>query len=210
MKKDALLLALSLGLILVGGLVSYLTQTNGGTVRIEDVRFPGPDGIVQNARLYVPNGVTGENPAPGIVAIHGYINTHETQAGFAIEFARRGYVVLAVDQTGHGYSDPPSGANGFGGPPALAFLRTLEIVDQENIGLEGHSMGGWAALSAASAMPDDYRAIVLEGASVGTARASTEQAPPYEMWPWSSPGSTSSPEACGACPSRPRSWEPSG
>ena len=153
-----------------GGFMAFLTQTNGGTVRVKDVRFVGPGGIAQNARLYVPDGVTSENPAPGIVAIHGYINTHETQAGFAIEFARRGYVVLAVDQTGHGFSDPPSGSNGFGGPPALAFLRTLDIVDPDNIGLEGHSMGGWAILAAAAAYPDGYRSIVLEGSSVGAAR----------------------------------------
>ncbi|MFH1762866.1 MAG: alpha/beta fold hydrolase [Gemmatimonadota bacterium] len=172
------LLFLSMSLMVLGGLMASLTQTNGGTVRIRDVQFVGPGGIVQNARLYVPKGVTSQNLAPGIVAIHGYINTHETQAGFAIEFARRGYVVLAADQTGHGLSDPPSGANGFGGPPALAFLRTLDIVDPNNIGLEGHSMGGWAVLAAAAAMPDGYSSIVLEGSSVGTARGPSDTSAP--------------------------------
>ena len=167
-------LAICLGLILFGGLLAFFIQTNGGTVRIENVRFTGPNEIVQNARLFIPNGATAETPAPGIVAIHGYINTHETQAGFAIEFARRGFVVLAVDQTGHGYSDPPSGANGFGGPPALTYIRSLDFVDPENIGLEGHSMGGWASLAAAAASPDGYRSIVLEGSSVGTVSSPAE------------------------------------
>ncbi len=171
------LLGVSIGLMVLGGFLAFLTQTNGGSVKIQDVRFVGPGGIAQNGRLYVPDGVTGENPAPGILAIHGYINTHETQAGFAIEFARRGYVVLAVDQTGHGLSDPPSGSNGFGGPPALAFLRSLDIVDPDNIGLEGHSMGGWAVLMAAASMPDGYRSIVLEGSSVGAARGGSETGP---------------------------------
>ncbi len=179
MAKNSRLLASSLGLIVLGGLVACLTQTNGGAVRVRDVRFVGPGGIVQNARLYIPDSATPETPAPGIVAVHGYINTLETQAGFSIEFARRGYVVLAVDQTGHGYSDPPSGANGFGGPPALAFLRTLDFVDLENIGLEGHSMGGWAVLAAAAAMPDGYRSIVLEGSSVGTVRNSSNTSAPF-------------------------------
>ena len=169
-----MMLAISLGLILCGGLLAFLVQTNGLTVQVENVRFTGPDDIVQNGRLFIPPGATPETPAPGIVAIHGYINTHETQGGFAIEFARRGFVVLAVDQTGHGYSDPPSGANGFGGPPALVFLRSLDFVDPDNIGLEGHSMGGWASLAAAAAMPDGYRSIVLEGSSVGTINASNE------------------------------------
>ena len=99
--------------------------------------------------------------------MHGYINSRETQDGFAIEFARRGYVVLALDQTGHGYSDPPAFANGFGGPDGLAYLRSLDIVDKNNIGLEGHSMGGWTVLAAATAMPNDYKSMVLEGSSTG-------------------------------------------
>lgn len=104
---------------------------------------------------------------PGILAVHGYINSRETQTGFAIEFARRGYVVLALDQTGHGYSDPPAFANGFGGPDGLRYLRSLDIVDPNNVGLEGHSMGGWASLAAAITYPEDYRSIVLQGSSTG-------------------------------------------
>ena len=101
--------------------------------------------------LYIPPNATPQIPAPGILAVHGYINSRETQDGFAIEFARRGYVVLALDQTGHGYSDPPAFAGGFGGPDGLAYLRSLEFVDKNNIGLEGHSMGGWTVLAAATA-----------------------------------------------------------
>ena len=108
-----------------------------------------------------------QKPAPGILAVHGYINSRETQDGFAIEFARRGYVVLALDQTGHGYSDPPSFANGFGGPDGLTYLRSLDMVDKANIGLEGHSMGGWTILAAAAAAPNDYKSMVLEGSSTG-------------------------------------------
>ena len=59
------------------------------------------------------------------------------------------------------------GTNGFGGPAGLRFLRSLDIVDKDNIGMEGHSMGGWTILAAAAAYPDDYKAIVLEGSSTG-------------------------------------------
>ena len=168
MKTSTKLLLIALILILMGGVMAWRTQTAGGTITIKDVRWMGSNGTMMSGLLYVPNGVTAENPAPGIVAIHGYINSRETQDGFAIEFARRGYVVLASDQTGHGYSGGPAFANGFGGPDALAYLRTLDIVDKDNIGLEGHSMGGWALGIAASVYPDDYKAIVLEGSSTGT------------------------------------------
>jgi pimeloyl-ACP methyl ester carboxylesterase len=153
-------------LILAGGVLAYLTQTSGG-IQIRDVRFAGAKGNTMSALLYIPPNATAKTPAPGILAVHGYINSRETQDGFAIEFARRGYVVLALDQTGHGYSDPPAFANGFGGPDGLAHLRSLDIVDKNNIGLEGHSMGGWAVLAAASAMPNDYKSMVLEGSSTG-------------------------------------------
>ena len=153
-------------LILAGGVLAHLTQTAGG-IKIQDVRFKGAKGNTMSALLYIPPNASAKTPAPGILAVHGYINSRETQDGFAIEFARRGYVVLALDQNGHGYSDPPAFANGFGGPDGLAHLRSLEIVDKSNIGLEGHSMGGWTVLAAATAMPDDYKSMVLEGSSTG-------------------------------------------
>src|SRR5436190_2655471 len=153
-------------LILLGGLLAHFTQTTHG-IRIEDVRFKGAKGNTMSALVYIPPNATAKTPAPGILAVHGYINSRETQDGFAIEFARRGYVVVALDQTGHGYSDPPAIANGFGGPDGLAYLRSLDIVDKANVGLEGHSMGGWTVLAAATAMPNDYKSMVLEGSSTG-------------------------------------------
>jgi pimeloyl-ACP methyl ester carboxylesterase len=162
------MLAVALFLILVGNLLACSTQTDWGNVKVRDVRFAGTNGIIMSALLYEPKGVTAKNPAPGLLAIHGYINTREMQDGFAIEFARRGYVVLAIDQTGHGYSDPPSFTNEFGAIDGLRYLRSLDIVDTNNIGLEGHSMGGWGIINTVKAFPDSYKAVVLEGSGIGS------------------------------------------
>jgi pimeloyl-ACP methyl ester carboxylesterase len=153
-------------LILVGASLAHLVQTSGG-ITIEDVRFSTSSGRTLSALLYLPADATQQSRAPGILAVHGYINSREVQSGFAIEYARRGYVVLSLDQTGHGYSDPPAFADGFGGPAALSYLRSLDYVDTGNIGLEGHSMGGWAVLAAAAESPRGYSAMVLEGSSTG-------------------------------------------
>lgn len=161
-------LVLGLVLVFLGGLLAWNAHSDGGQIEIKDVRFMGTNGTLMSALLYIPPGVTAENPAPGVLAIHGYINSRETQAGYAIELARRGYVVLALDQTGHGYSDPPAFANGFGGPDGLAYLNTLDIVDKDNISMEGHSMGGWASLIAAGVLPDSYSSIMVQGSSTGT------------------------------------------
>src|SRR3982074_2643334 len=166
MRRRWSLATAGLFLIIAGGLLAHLTQTAGG-IKIQDIRFKGAKDNTMSALLYSPPNATAQTPAPGILAVHGYINSRETQDGFAIEFARHGYVVLALDQTGHGYSDPPAFANGFGGPDGLAHLRSLDIVDKNNIGLEGHPMGGWTVLAAASAAPNDYKSMVLEGSSTG-------------------------------------------
>jgi pimeloyl-ACP methyl ester carboxylesterase len=158
----------ALVMIVVGALLACTVQTVGGDVRVRDIRFVGTNGIVMSALLYVPKGASKERPAPGVVAIHGYINSRETQSPYAIELARRGYVVLALDQTGHGYSDPPAFANGYGGPDGLRYLKTLDFVDQSQVVLEGHSMGGWAVLIASKTFPDAYRSIVVSGSSTGT------------------------------------------
>ena len=169
MTNKALIAALAL--IVLGDALAWSVQTDLGDIDLHDVRWEDEAGMTMSALLYVPPNAAKETPAPGVLAVHGYINSRETQDGFAIEFARRGLVVLALDQTGHGFSDPPAFRAGFGGPAGLAYLRSLEMVDTSNIGLEGHSMGGWAVLIAAADAPDDYDAIVIEGSSTGSSGA---------------------------------------
>ncbi len=160
------LLWLGIVIMVLGCWLAASIQTAGG-IRIQDVRFTGTNGTAMSGLLYIPPNATAETPAPGVLAVHGYFNSREAQDGFAIEFSRRGYVVLAIDQTGHGYSEPPAFANAFGGIDGLKYLRSLDIVDKNNVGLEGHSMGGWTVVNAAAAIPDGYKALVLEGSSTG-------------------------------------------
>ena len=178
MRKGWLLFLVGWALILGGATLAGAIQTSGG-IQVRDVRFLGDSGVTMSGLLYVPRNATEKTPAPGVLAVHGYINSRETQSAFAIELARRGYVVLALDQTGHGYSGGPAFSHGFGGPDGLVYLRSQPMVDKANIGLEGHSMGGWTVLAAAAAMPDAYRSVVLEGSSTGKPFAA-EGAP---AWP---------------------------
>ena len=167
-RRPLILLAAAVLLVLIGGIMAGITQTAGGAVSVRQVHFAGTNGTMMYGLLYIPRGATSKDPAPGVVAIHGYINSHDTMDGFAIELARRGCVVLAVDQTGHGFSDGPAFANGFGGPDSLAYLRSLSIVNPDNVSLIGHSMGGWASLAAAATYPKDYRSLVLVSSSTDT------------------------------------------
>ena len=167
---------LAWALILGGAYLAHSIQTIGGTT-VTEVRIAAEEGVTVSGLLYTPAAATAATPAPGVLVSHGYINTREMQSPFAIELARRGYVVLAMDMTGHGYSGGIVGTAGFGGPAALRYLKSLPVVDKANIGLEGHSMGGGPILAAAAADPDGYRAIVLEGSTPGLLGAKTPATP---------------------------------
>lgn len=168
LKSPGGALLLALLLLMVGGLVANTAQTGGGDIRIQSVSFPTAAGPVMSGLLYIPSTATAKTPACGVDAIHGYINSHDTMDAFAIEMARRGCVVLAPDQTGHGTSDAPAFAGAFGGPGSLAYLNSLPMVKANDIGLIGHSMGGWASVLAAATAPSSYRSVVLVSSSVST------------------------------------------
>ena len=152
------LLIISLILIIGGSLLGSWVQSGMGTVTIKHIKYVGTNGFVNGASLYIPDGITNENPGPAVITVHGGDAQRDIMGSVAMEIARHGYVVLNVDQPGSGVSDNPSGVNGMGGTDAIAYIHTLDIVDPDNIGIVGMSMGGNAVCSAAAAMPDGYKA----------------------------------------------------
>jgi len=149
--------------MLCGSLLAGLVQNGAGAVQVREIKIYGSYNGYYDAYLYVPKGVTAENPAPGILAAHGFNNTKEYMTNTAIELSRRGYVVLSMDLDNHGFSaksDAPStSANGYGTADGLLYLRSLEIVDKDNVGMIGMSMGGMAIDATAIMYPDLYKAL---------------------------------------------------
>jgi len=134
-------------------------ETDFGKVDVRTVRFTTPDGYGMSAKLYRHKAATPDNPMPGVLALHGYQNDKETAAAGAIELARRGFVVLAIDHLGHGDSDghmdwqTASGANA-----GYLYLKSLPFVDASNLGIMGHSMGAMNTVALGSLNPD-HRAL---------------------------------------------------
>ncbi|MDR1107373.1 MAG: S9 family peptidase [Treponema sp.] len=164
MKKTAILLIVSLCMVFAGAILASLVQSDFGRVKVEDILVATGEGAVLSALLYVPPNATVENPAPGIVTIEGYLNSREMQTNFSIEFARRGYVVLAIDMFGHGRSGTEA-VDFVAAQPAVRYLSALGFVDSRNIGIEGHSKGGLAATMAAAALPAGSVKSVLAAGS---------------------------------------------
>ena len=109
--------AVLLGLLLICAFVA-LTIANG--IQTDHGNIVVTEGVIDAYRgeggeehlgmmtykLYTPRTATAENKAPGVLLLHGYQNDRETNAAYAIELARRGVVVLSLDEYGHGFSEP--------------------------------------------------------------------------------------------------------
>jgi len=135
---------------------------------MKDVRFVGSDGKMNSALLYIPPGVNKKIPPRALSPLTDTLTPGKRRMALPLSLLAVATLLLAPDQSGHGYSDPPAFGNGFGGLDTLKYFRTLDIVDPKNIGLEGHSMGGWASTAAASANPDGYQSFLYASSSPGT------------------------------------------
>ena len=104
MKRSAAVLLCLLVAIFACMGAAHIIQTDGGNIEV-CLGVIDTDAGELTYKLYIPTAATAENPAPGVLLLHGYQNDHETCAAYAIELARRGVVVLALDEYGHGASD---------------------------------------------------------------------------------------------------------
>lgn len=147
-KKRLSILTVSLILCVVSMIGACIVQTGFGKIKIKDLRWETPSGYQMSALLYIPNNATKDTPAPGIVTSHGWYNNREMQDLNAIEYARRGYVVMVIDMYGHGNSEaiPASEwpVRGTGMYDAVELMADLPYVDKERIGVTGHSNGARA------------------------------------------------------------------
>jgi pimeloyl-ACP methyl ester carboxylesterase len=172
MKKAKLVLALALVITLIGAFIASGVQTVGGTVSIKTVSIAAEDGRTISALLFVPATATDSTPAPAVLINHGYLNVKEHVTDISLELARRGYVVLAPDMSGHGYSEQLSKEGQFFGleasagvNAALLSLYNMSIVDNTNIAVVGHSLGGHNSAITELKSPDKIKTLVLLGYS---------------------------------------------
>ena len=111
--KWAVLLAVLLVVAFGALTIANAIQTDHGNIAVTEGvidAYRGENGEQHLGRmtykLYTPKTATAEHKAPGVLLLHGYQNDRETNAAYAIELARRGVVVLSLDEYGHGFSEP--------------------------------------------------------------------------------------------------------
>ncbi|UYP45740.1 hypothetical protein NEF87_002025 [Candidatus Lokiarchaeum ossiferum] len=173
-SKDEITLMVMITVIFVSSIFSSLLQSNFGNTHIEYIQVADEYGNAITGKLYRPTTATYNNPAPGIILCHGMNNDKDTEGPLAMELAKRGFVVIAVDQQNHGDSDIGSDVLGdflgtsdtreddtIGANAMYQYLKSAEFVDGTQMGIVGHSMGGSTARKLALLNPD-HRAVIIQ------------------------------------------------
>ena len=142
--------------------------------KLEDVSFPSFDGLEIPALLMRPRNASPEKPAPAIVYPHGGPTSFygDEWDGHAQYFVDKGYAWLAINFRGStGYGRDFERANhGVWGVEdtkdclaAADYLRTLDWIDGERLGIFGASYGSYLALLSVTDDPGHrYRCAVAK------------------------------------------------
>lgn len=163
-RKTKLFLIISVLVCLLSSIGASAFQTNFGEVEYHDMTFVTQSGHELDALLLVPETATEDNKAPAIVVSHGWYNNREMQDLNYVEYARRGYVVLAISMYGHGDSEviesntwwnDENNANGL--YDGVKYVASLPFVDTGKIGVTGHSNG---ALACREAVLQDQEGLI--------------------------------------------------
>jgi dipeptidyl aminopeptidase/acylaminoacyl peptidase len=149
-------------------------------VEPQQVKYAGPDGQQVPAWLFVPKNLDRSKKHPAVVWIHGdgvnqnYDGWH-VQRNYAVYYSfhqyllQKGYVVIAPDYRGsigygrdwrEGVYMDVGGKDAKDAWMAANYLKTLNYVDTDRVGVWGLSYGGFFTLIAVTDQPKLFRAGV--------------------------------------------------
>lgn len=138
-------------------IINWGVISGWGNVRIERLTLSGYNGDEISALLYIPKNATNETPAPMLFNVHGNAGNARNHESWAVEFARRGFVVLSIDFLGAGDSENHIYSGNTSLPSMVTVAEayyqhalTFDFVDKDNILVAGHSMGCGTASSIAA------------------------------------------------------------
>lgn len=138
-------------------------------VPCEHIRYPSFDGQRVPALLYKPRDVAPGERLPAIVAAHGGPTAQWFQSfdPYAQLLVDRGFVVLAPNvrgSTGYGVAWRDTNIGDWGGgdledvASGVEYLKGLDFVDPERIGIWGGSYGGYMSFIAVARKPRLFKA----------------------------------------------------
>ncbi len=158
-------------------------------VDAEVVRFKSFDGMEIPNILWKPHQATAQSKAPAMLLVHGGPGGQTTRGYNIIAqyLANNGYVILGINNRGSsGYGKTFFAADdGKHGREPLwdcvegkNYLKTLDYVDPDRIGIMGGSYGGYMTLAALAFKPDEFK-VGVDIFGVSNWLRTLESIPPY-------------------------------
>ncbi len=132
---------ITLVLLILASVLNWGVISDWGRVDIERVIAPGANGAEWSALVYRPKTALDASPAPAIIMYHGSAGNARNHESWAVEFARRGFVVVSVDLDGSGDALFTKTAKNQQADYWFQYMKNLSFVDKENILTSGHSAG---------------------------------------------------------------------
>src|SRR5205807_8333904 len=106
----------------------------------------------------------GDENAPAIILIHGFISSNSIWSGVLLPLARAGFRVIAPDLPGYGYSDKPADAQYTIAEQAHAMIGLMDRLGIQKAIIAGASYGGAIATTMALDYPERVETLILVGA----------------------------------------------
>ncbi|MEM8893318.1 MAG: alpha/beta fold hydrolase, partial [Bacteroidota bacterium] len=155
------------------GELTKLTESLNPEINQDDmvegqvVRYASFDGTQIPAIYYQPKTATAENPAPGLVWVHGGPGGQSRLSYFElIQFlVNQGYAILAVNNRGSGgygktFNHMDDQNHGDGDlKDCIAgkdFFASTGVIDMEKVGIIGGSYGGYMVMAALAFTPEEF------------------------------------------------------
>src|SRR6185369_5766928 len=106
----------------------------------------------------------GDEHAPPIILIHGFISSNLIWSHVLLRLARKGFRVIAPDLPGYGYSDKPADAKYSIAEQARAVVAFMDRLRIKKAIIVGASYGGAVAATIALDHPERVHKLILIGA----------------------------------------------
>ena len=149
-----------LSVFLIGAGFSRYLETDSGNILIHDIEVESYEGFFYGARLFRPIQASSMNQRPAILIIPGIAGNRYTGDHIAMEFAKRGFVVLTIEDFSQGATAAQPDIETENMIDAgYNFLTTRTFTDHSRTGLVTFYSG--ADKTAEAKYFDDFSSVIM-------------------------------------------------
>ncbi len=137
-KRTKIILLIGLIFIVAGSFFSsFLTRTIGN-ISIRELCFENPSGNQVTASVYKPDSLADGGKLPAVILVAGEYENKECLGYVAVELARRGMAVMAIDNQGHGETEISEDTPEYLSiNDAAQYFAGISYIDKSRIGVVG-------------------------------------------------------------------------